>query len=86
MPCSLLKNINSEEITFLVETGLSEPYYFNEMHPNILVGNIITYLMHVHVFQATHNVSNTCQHGPDYVLHRLRTVIVERKITFKQVG
>ena len=36
--------------------------------------------------KATYNVSNTCQHGPDYVLHRLKTVIAERKITSKQVG
>jgi maternal embryonic leucine zipper kinase len=36
--------------------------------------------------KATHNVSNTCQHGPDYILHRLKTVIVERKIPFKQNG
>jgi len=36
--------------------------------------------------KATHNVSNTCQHGPDYMLHRLKTVMVERKIAFKQHG
>ncbi|KAK2180773.1 hypothetical protein NP493_426g00015 [Ridgeia piscesae] len=36
--------------------------------------------------KATYNVSNTCQRGPDYILHQLKTVIADRKIPFKQLG
>ena len=42
------------------------------------------------VLQATHNVSNTCQHGAEYVLHKLCSVLDEKaevlRLTYKQHG